>query len=317
MNAIISPKSARPTWLRFFSTVALGAACVAGTVAASAQPAHLARGVQLVDEITAAQALGVYTGDVNGTTVFLNRYGGSWDSPTEPSFIRYFNAGTGTYAANLTTCAPLVTHLLKFTYGWDWKSYGIPDPLANGALAYKSSPRSYLYVSAIKNLVGFSQRVTPLSGVQAGDIAARWEVGTDEGHTMMVVGVNAASAKAYPQTSSDPNFMPALAGATYTEITVLDSSSSGHTNDTRLITYNGSTYLSGGAGMGVMGVFTNAAGEVIGHTWSLPTSSYTRTVNGVTSINPNWLSGIKSRIKLQGAVELVFGRLPVLPAIAP
>jgi hypothetical protein len=66
-----------------------------------------------------------------------------------------------------------------------------------------------------------------------------------------------------------------------------------------------------------MGVFTNSAGEIIAHTWSLPTSNYTKVSNGVTIVNPSWLSGIKSRVKLQGAVELVFGRLPAMAAVVP
>jgi len=307
----------RPAGRRLPGTLALGSLLVLSVGAAFAQPAHLVRGQQLVDEITAAQALGVFTGDVNGTTVFLNRYGGSWGSATEPSFIRFLDANAGTYAANLTTCAPLVTHLLKHTYGWNWKTHGIPNPLQGGAPTFTSSPQSYLYVSAIKHQVGFSQRLLTLGAVQPGDIAARWDVGTDDGHTMIVVAVNAGSAKAYPETSADPNFLPALAGATYTEVTVLDSSSSGHSSDTRLITYNGSTALSGGVGEGVIGVFTNSAGEVIAHTWSLPTSSYTKVSKGVTIINPAWLSGIKSRVKLQGACELVFGRLPALAPVGP
>lgn len=193
----------------------------------------------------------------------------------------------------------------------------MPDPLNGDALAYKSSPNSYLYVSAIKHQIGFSTHVTQLANVQPGDIAARWEVGTDEGHTMIVVAMNAATAKAYPATSIDVNFIPALAGSTYTDVTVLDSAASGHTNATRMITCIGTTALSGGVGTGVMGIFTDNQGLIIGHTWSLPTSSYLKTSKGVTTINPSWLSGIKSRIKLQADVELVIGRLPNLAVVAP
>ena len=304
-----APAVTSPLW-HIFDTTMIGIVFIIGATVALAQPAHLTKGQLLVDEIVSAQTQSVFTGDVNGTSVFLNRYGGSWDSATDASFIRFLDPATGTYAANYTTCAPLVTHLLKASYNWDWKLFGIPNPSASGALAYKASPSSYLYVSAIKNLVGFTQRSLTLAEARPGDIAARWEVGTEEGHTMIVVGVNAASAKVYPGSSSDANFIPALAGSTFVEMTVLDSSASGHSNDTRLITYNGSTALSGGVGEGVMGVFVNAAGEIIAHTWSLPTSSYTKVVNGVTVINSSWLSGIKSRMKLQTEVELVIGRLP-------
>ncbi len=314
--------AARPTWARLALTLLGGLAGLAvATVSALAQPAHLAKGNQLVDEIVAAQSQGVYTGVVAGSTVFLNRYGGTWDTAGDLSFIRFFDAtrpaAVGPYAANYTTCAPFVTHLLKETYGWDWKQTSIPDLLAPGTFVAKASPKSYLYVSAIKNLVGFQSQATKLLDVLPGDIAARWEVGTDEGHTMVVVSVNSASAKAYPATSTDANFVSDLAGSTYYEVTVLDSSSTGHSNDTRLITYGGTTDLSGGVGRGTIGVFVNAAGNVIGHTWSLPTSNYLTTKNGVTSVNPSWLSGIKTRLKKQTDVELVFGRLPALPALAP
>jgi hypothetical protein len=317
MKLITSLDSRSPLSSRFLTALTGCAVLALGSVAAFAQPAHLSKGLQLVDEITAAQSQGVYTGSVAGADVFLNRYGGSWDSVSDPSFIRFFNAATNTYAANYTTCAPLVTHLLKYTYGWNWKLIGIPNPLAGGALAYKSSPSSYLYVSAIKNLVAFTQRSVNLADVQPGDIAARWEVGTDTGHTMIVVGVNFASAKLYPLASTNADFIPALAGSTYIEMNVLDSSASSHTNDTRLITYNGVTSASGGAGVGTMGVFINGAGEIIAHTWSLPTSSYQSTKNGVTTVSSGWISGIKSRVKMQGEVELVIGRLPPMASIVP
>ncbi|MCX6953263.1 MAG: hypothetical protein NTV51_14010 [Verrucomicrobia bacterium] len=308
--------AARPTWTRFFATLALGAGCLVGAATLAAQPAHLTKGHRLVDDITAAQSQGAYTGVVDGATVFLNRYGGSWDTPGDLSFIRFFDASrdanTGPYAANYTTCAPLVTHLLKNAYGWDWKQHLIPDTLDNDTPVAKASPKSYLYVSAIKHQVGFASQITNLLDVQPGDIAARWEVGTDEGHTMIVVGVNTATTKAYPVSSTDANFEPALAGSTYYEVTVLDSSSSGHSSDTRMITYGGKTDLSGGVGRGIIGVFVNASGAIIAHTWSLPTSNYLTTKNGVTSVNPSWLSGIKTRLKKQADFELVIGRLPVL-----
>ena len=287
---------------------------VTAVLARAESPKHLERGLALVDEITAAQKNGVFTGDVGGTTVFLNRYGGSWNSATDASFIRFFDATNGTYAANYTTCSPLVTHLLKSTYGWDWKQVAIPDPLNNNTPVSPASPKSYLYGTAIKQQIGFATHVTSLFDVLPGDIAARWETPGDEGHTMIVVSVNFDSPKTYPSTPTDTNWVPALGGAKYYEVTVLDSSASGHSNDTRYITYNGKTGLSGGAGTGVIGVFVNAAGEVLAHTWSLPTSAYLGVKsNGTPYVTSGWLSGIKSRLRTQvGDAELVFGRLPAL-----
>ena len=82
----------RPTWTRFFATLAVGAGCLIGAARLAAQPAHLAKGHQLVNEITAAQSQGVFTGVVDGTTVFLNRYAGSWDTAGDLSFVRFFDA---------------------------------------------------------------------------------------------------------------------------------------------------------------------------------------------------------------------------------
>ena len=306
--------TARPVRTRLLGALTLGAGCLVGAATLAAQPAHLMQGHQLVDEIVAAQSQNVFTGVVDGATVFLNRYGGSWNTPGNVSFIRFFDANrpanVGPYAANYTECAPLVTRLLKNAYNWDWALRLIPDPLDNGNLVAKASPSSYLYVSAIKNHVGFTSQITQVLNVLPGDIGARWKVGTSTGHTLIVVGLNLDSAKVYPMSSNDTNFVPELAGSTYYEMTVLDSSASGHgDNDTRFITYNGKTELSGGAGRGVMGVFADANGQVLGHTWSLPTSSFWKIVNGQPVINPTWLKSIKERLEKQAATELVFGRL--------
>lgn len=317
MHLTSVPAISAVTRSRISALLAVGATCVLSGTAAQAQSFHLQKGQLLVDQITAQQSQGVFSGDVNGATVLLNRYGGSWESNTNPSFIRFFNQATNTYAANLTKCAPLVTHLLKYCYGWSWKQYGIPNPLNNGAIVFKNSPESYLYVSAIKHQIGFSQRILNIHDMQPGDIAARWEVGTDTGHTMLIAEIDFASAKAYPVTSTDPNFLPALAGSTYLQVTVLDSTSSDHSFDTRVVTYNGSTSFYAGVGEGVMGVFVNGSGEIIAHTWSLPSSSYTKISNGVLVVNPTWLSSIKSRVKMQNTVELVVGRLPALVPVVP
>ncbi len=89
----------RPTWTRFFVTLALGAGCLVGAAALAAQPAHLTKGLQLVEEITSAQKVGVFT-DANN--VPLNRYGGSWNSASDPSYIRFLNQPAGTLPANHT-----------------------------------------------------------------------------------------------------------------------------------------------------------------------------------------------------------------------
>ncbi len=193
-----------------------------------------------------------------------------------------------------------------------------PDPLNQGTLGATASPSSYLPVSALKHQVGFAADVTHFLNVQPGDIGARWDIGTSRGHTMLVVGVNLDRAKAPPVSSSDLNFVPYLAGSAGYEPTVLDGSSSGHGDaNTRMITSDGKTGLSGGAGRGVMGGFANANGNVIGHTCGLSSSSDWKIVNGQPVINPTWLKSIKGRLTKETDTELVFGRLPVLAPVVP
>ena len=105
-------------------------------------------------------------------------------------------------------------------------------------------------------------------------------------------------------------FFAALAGTTFYRMTVLDSTSSPHTNDTReftLVENNVATdYEVLGVGTGDMGLFVDANGNVVGHTWSL--SSY----NPVTKAS-KWMNSINGRLYLQNDRELVIGRLPAQP----
>lgn len=290
--------------------------------AQTSSTAHLERGLDLVDEIVAAQKSSVFT--ANG--VFLNRYGGSWGSTTDASYFRAADLVHGIQAANTTTCAPLVSHLLKSTYGWNWSNYQIPDLLKPGTTLSGPSPKSYLYVSAIKHKVGFAQQLTKLEDVKPGDIAARWEVGTDDGHTMIVVKVDLASGKDY--YNDNASALTALKDTVLYEVTVLDSSATGHTVpapagtykpaalpadkiDTRYISYNGGTGLSGGVGYGIIGVLVHkTTRQIVAHTWTLPDSDYVLAKNG-------WTQGVNSRAKIQGSGwELAFGRLPTdLPTL--
>ena len=138
--------------LAFSLILTIGVAVVLAHADPVPVPAHLERGLTLVDQIVASQQSGLFA-DTNG--VLLNRYGGSWNSPTDPSFIRFLDAANGIRPGNNTTCAPLVTHLLKTAYNWDWSAFAIYDPLLNQTVA-TASPKAYRYVSAIKSNVGFT-----------------------------------------------------------------------------------------------------------------------------------------------------------------
>ena len=265
--------------------------------AAVAQPLHLQKALQLVDEITGQQDAGVFT-ETNGTS--LNRYGGSWSSATDASFIRFADLANGIYAANNTKCSPLVTHLLKYSYGWNWKNYTFTDPLTNASKS-TSSPAPYQYIALTKQNKGLA-RVTRLDQAQAGDILSWWTVGSDSNdHSMLIVSIDWASAKAYPtdHALSDQT----LAGTTYYEVEVVDSSSGVHTNDSRVVNLNGVDTVISGIGTGTIGILVNASFELVGYTWSLPTSNY-------DSQRTGWMQGFHSRLKRTPTYEAVISRLP-------
>ena len=264
-------------------------------------PPHFNAAVELLDEITSCQNLGIYT-DANG--VSLNRYGGSWTSKTDPSFIRFADLDNGILPGNNTKCSPLVTHLFKTVYNWNWKNYTFYDPLANTVKSV-SSPTPYQYIALIKEGKGFASQITTLNAVEPGDILNWWQVGTDASdHTMIIAEVNWASAKPYPlgYTYSDPT----LAGTTYYEVRIIDSSADLHTADSRIVDVNGTPTHIDGIGTGIIGVLVNSNYEIVGTTWSLPTSDYYTKPN-------TWVKSLNTRLKRAPVWEFAIGRMPVMP----
>lgn len=286
-----------------FGLTAIFAVALARAEAAPALPRHLELGLTLVDQITAAQAEQVFT---DASDVALNRYGGSWNDSVDPSFVRFLDVPSHTLAANNTTCAPLVTHLLAKAYAWNWTKHPFTyvDAQGKSVTIKTASPRPEQYVLFIKNQVGFAARITSLRQVQAGDVMAIMPTATEVGHVTLVVNVDLASAVTYPSALAGAK--PELAGTTFYAVDVLDSSSGLHTDDSRLVTVGGVITQVPGVGTGRMGVLVDAAGAVVGHTWSLP--------NADAATQPAaWLNGLHSRLRLQSQRELVFGRMPVLP----
>lgn len=297
-TASLPSASHHPTWTRLLITLALGAILVLGTITANAQPAHLVKGLQLVDEITGAQDAGVFT---DASNVPLNRYGGSWNSATDASFIRFAHLPAGILPGNNTKCSPLVTHLLKHCYNWSWNAHAFYDPLLK-VTKTSASPAPYQYIALLKAGKGFASQVTRLDQAQPGDVLLWWQVGSaDKDHAMIIVSVKLGSAKAYPTSHAYSN--PAYAGTTYYEVEVLDSSGSLHTADSRLVPVNGVDTHLPGIGTGTIGVLVNASFGIVGVTWSLPTSDYVSQRGG-------WLNGLHSRLKLAPAYEIAIGRWP-------
>lgn len=297
-------KVAQPIQVTFDAVVATPSEILAPVP--EVQPQHLVDGLQLVDEINATHALGIFADDEG---VEVNNYGGSWNSNSNPSFIRFFDEDKGILPANNTVCAPLVTHLMLHSYGWDWGDYPFLDPKDGFVLDTSASPNPWQYLELIEQGVGFDSKITDARDAAPGDIISIHYSGTTSGHTVILVDLHLDEPMPYPANGNNLN--PALAGTTYYRMTVLDSTSSPHSNDTRRFTLtddndNEVNYVITGAGTGDMGLFLDANGEVVGHTWSLPNSDYNTQQSG-------WINGINSRLKLQGDRHLVIGRLPANP----
>lgn len=267
--------------------------------AVRAQPLHHTKALQLVDEISGAQAVGVFT-DAAGLP--LNRYGGSWGSAVDPSFIRFADFAAGVLPANNTKCSPLITHLLKYCYGWNWKNYPFVDPLTLTTKTV-SSPTPYQYIALLKQGRGFAMRITALNQALPGDLLFWWRVGTDQNdHAMILSSVNWASAKDYPDKLAGAD--PSLANTIYYEVEIIDSTENVHTNDSRVVPMGGSSTFLAGVGTATIGVLVDRTTcAIVGATWSLPTSNFTTQPNG-------WLQGLHSRLKRVPVWEIAIGRLP-------
>lgn len=281
------------------AAILFGAASMPSALRAD-DPPYFVVAETLLGQILECQAAGIYT-DAQG--VSLNRYGGSWSSKTNPSFIRLADPENGILPANNTKCSSLVTHLLRNVHNWNWKDHTFFDPIS---LTNKStvSPEAYQYVALTKQAKGLVE-IPTLDAALPGDILSWWEVGKSSGdHTMLIAEVHWESAKPYPLGYANSN--PALAGTTFVEVTVIDSSSDTHTDDTRLVDINGQETHIAGIGSGIIGLLINEDGEIIGRTWSLPTSSYETQRN-------TWVGSVNNRLKLAPTWEFAIGRVPPLP----
>ncbi|GAB5562480.1 MAG: hypothetical protein SynsKO_41270 [Synoicihabitans sp.] len=269
------------------------------------QPLHLELGLQLVDEINATHSLGIFE-DEDGVAV--NRYGGSWEDDVDPSFIRFFDENNNILPANNTECAPLVTHLMLHAYGWDWGDHEFDDPKEGIDDNTTESPNPWQYLALIQQREGFATHVTNIRHAKPGDIISIHYLDGDSGHTAILVDLHLDDPIPYPEQGNNLN--PDLADTVFYRMTIMDSTASPHTNDTREFSVfdeddeEETQHEIHGAGIGDMGIFLNEAGQIVGHTWSLSPS------------NPGsqgWINGMNSRLKLQTERKMVFGRLPQNP----
>ena len=173
---------------------------------------------------------------------------------TSPSYVRWAGVAGATQYENRSLCTTFVTLLLKQAYGWT-------DSQIRVWLG-SASPNATLYHDNIEQEDGFV-RIMKAADIEAGDLLAiEYPAGLSvTGH------VATARGEAILREAT----APIIANSVQYDVEVVDSSSTGHgPTDTRLKS-DGSWQE--GAGFGVMRVYADAAGDIIGYTWSTVTAS--------------------------------------------
>ncbi len=254
-------------------------------------PHFLQLGRTLLSQIQACHSEGIFF-DTDG--VEINRRGGSWGSYSNPVYIRFADLGHLILPANHTKGATLVSLLLKEAYGHSWKDHTFFDSKLNGSKT-TSSPSSTRYVDLIEQQIGFSAQIHQLTNAKAGDILAIRYLSSWSGHTMIINHIDWSSAVEYPNAHPDAD--TDWNNTWYVPVQVLDSTSSPHSMDSRIVEGEKTE----GIGTGTIGILMNESCEIVGHTWSIPSAD--PIVN-----QDSWLSQLHSRIKPQTVRKMVVGR---------
>jgi len=158
---------------------------------------------------------------------------------------------SGKHAACHTDCSGFINALLKHTYQ-------LTDEQLS-AMLQAHRPLAKHYYAAITAGHGF-QAITSLQQVQPGDIIAvcylKSEKGENTGHVMLLAGT----------PRQRPASEPVVAGTLQWEVPVIDESESGHgLHDTRHLAEGG---FRDGLGAGILRIYTDASGKIVGHSWS-------------------------------------------------
>lgn len=165
---------------------------------------------------------------------------------SNPSYLTWAGTNGATATTNRTLCAAFVNRVLMQAYGLTSSYFS--------AWQGSTSPFAATWHDTIEAQNRMT-RVLRVSDARAGDILAiEYLDGTPNvtGHISFIFGTPTPIAST-------------AAGATY-NVVVEDSSSTGHgTSDTRL---QPDGTFRGGAGRGVMRLYTNAADQIVGWTWS-------------------------------------------------
>jgi hypothetical protein len=178
---------------------------------------------------------------------------------------QYSNTGQVTWAgvdganqyANHSNCSGFLTRVLQRAYGWNSIDFAnwFGDP----------TPNAQRFHDAIVEGDGFAE-IPTLDEVVEGDIIAI-DYPDDSSVSGHVAIVHSLPTLRVPTS-------PLVAGTWQFEVTVIDSSSSGHgPTDTRL---QSDGTFDPGAGIGVMRIYTNEELEIVGYTWSTYSASVYR-----------------------------------------
>lgn len=194
----------------------------------AAQPLHLDLAEEIVDNITPA----------------LNEYASS------PSYVTWPGYLGSTVYSNRSVCTTFVTLVLM-------RAYGITGPDMKTWFG-TISPTAAMYHDTIVAENRFTV-VPTIDDVEPGDfLAVKYAPGASvSGHLATVVS---EPVQRLPATN------PLISGTFQYDVEVVDSSSTGHGwTDTRNLPAGG---WDAGAGIGVMRLYVDASGVIVGHTWS-------------------------------------------------
>ncbi len=165
-------------------------------------------------------------------------------------FIKWKGENGAEIYESRVDCSGLLNNLLERAYGLT------PSDLEKWM--GKRRPYAEDYHDAIAGQSKF-RLITSIKDVRPGDILAiRYPPGTNEntGHIMIV---------AEPPVSRKPT-KPEVDGTAQWEVSVIDSSESGHgKSDTR---HKPDATFGSGVGQGIFRIYTKAGGDVIGYSWS-------------------------------------------------
>jgi len=289
------------------SLITAGALALGNSAVRAQATGHLAEGLLLSTQIADQAAQGIFTDAAN---IPLNQYGGSWSASAGKPKSGYSLAKPGSPARNLTTCAPLISRLLQNVYGWKWSNYSFFDPVTSTVVT-TASPYPYQMVALLNAGKGFTGSTTDLDQAVAGDVLLFWRPSqpTDD-HAALFIEARWDDAVSYP--TGLPASVPALAGSRLVPVEILDSTGDTlHSEDSRLIERPAGTFtVTHGIGTGVIGILVAADGQILGHTWSLPTNGDPSSADA--DVRNAWVINLNSRLETQtgaGARSIVFGHL--------